>query len=154
MRTSQTPPQNSITSMAWHGLQLERINQFNTVVKHVKLFLAGTPFLMTHNLILLLIKILQNKYFLMLLKLQSANITSFFVIQSKKMESDRAWKFCNKCVCYQTTKTGIYQLSHFDHEHDNSKVCTYFNSRASLSSIASSPTVYNVVAQESHLLQY
>ncbi|KAI2512823.1 hypothetical protein MHU86_1612 [Fragilaria crotonensis] len=32
-------------------------------------------------------------------------------------EDNRKWKFCTKCVCKKSGKTGFYLLSHFDSEH-------------------------------------
>ena len=32
-------------------------------------------------------------------------------------EDGRTWKFCTKCVCRKSGKTGMYLLSHFDSEH-------------------------------------
>ena len=31
----------------------------------------------------------------------------------------RSWKFCTKCVCKKSGKTGMYLLSHFDSEHQD-----------------------------------
>jgi hypothetical protein len=34
-------------------------------------------------------------------------------------EDGRKWKFCTKCVCHKSGKTGLYLLSHFDSEHQD-----------------------------------
>jgi hypothetical protein len=39
----------------------------------------------------------------------------------------KVWKFCTKCMCRYTKKVGIYQLSHYDNEHDDTKIRTYLN---------------------------
>ncbi|KAI2509164.1 hypothetical protein MHU86_5283 [Fragilaria crotonensis] len=37
-------------------------------------------------------------------------------------DDGRKWKFCTKCVCKKSGKTGMYLLSHFDHEHQDNYV--------------------------------
>ena len=54
--------------------------------------------------------------------------------QTKKDEKGQEWKFCTKCKCRVTGRQGIYNLSHFDHEHKDDFKKT--KTQANLSSLA------------------
>jgi hypothetical protein len=46
--------------------------------------------------------------------IQPHDITKTYPYDDKK-----EWKFCTKCKCRATNKTGIFQLSHFDADHQD-----------------------------------
>ena len=52
----------------------------------------------------------------------------------------RNWKFCTKYKCRHTHQMGLYQLSHFDWEHDSSKV-SKLSATHSAQAINSEPTL-------------
>ena len=54
-------------------------------------------------------------------------------------ETGNVWKFCTKCVCNKTGRTGLYLKSHFDHEHNSSHETFNPASRTSSYSTRESP---------------
>ena len=46
-------------------------------------------------------------------------------------ETGNVWKFCTKCVCNKTGRTGLYLKSHYDHEHNSSHETFTHESRKS-----------------------
>ena len=46
-------------------------------------------------------------------------------------EMRNVWKFCTKCVCNKTGRTGLYLKSHYDHEHNSSHETLTHESRKS-----------------------